>query len=130
MTWINSADDFINPRNFDYPQIAVRRMKDARFHLIPETTETRGHGTHTWAKFWKDGSYFASGAVGGATSYAETWFIVISQRPRIFLKSRVLTPSVTLLPRIEPILADQHRRVGREQIDLHIVEMELAAPLR
>ena len=54
VTWINSADDFINPRNFRYPQIAVRRMKNARFRLIPETTETRGHGTHTWAKFWKD----------------------------------------------------------------------------
>jgi homoserine O-acetyltransferase/O-succinyltransferase len=51
--WINSADDFINPRNFQYPQTAVRRMKNARFRLIPETAETRGHGTHTWAKFWK-----------------------------------------------------------------------------
>jgi homoserine O-acetyltransferase/O-succinyltransferase len=53
MTWINSADDFINPRNFDIPERAVRRMKNARFRLIPETTETHGHGTHTWAKFWK-----------------------------------------------------------------------------
>jgi homoserine O-acetyltransferase len=53
MTWINSADDFINPRNFQYPRTAVRRMKNARFRLIPETAETRGHGTHTWAKFWK-----------------------------------------------------------------------------
>ena len=51
--WINSADDFINPRNFQYPRTAVRRMKNARFRLIPETAETRGHGTHTWAKFWK-----------------------------------------------------------------------------
>ncbi len=52
-TWINSADDFINPRNLDYPSRAVARMKDARFLLIPETTETRGHGTHTAARFWK-----------------------------------------------------------------------------
>jgi homoserine O-acetyltransferase len=51
--WINSADDFINARNFQYPHTAVRRMKNARFRLIPETAETRGHGTHTWAKFWK-----------------------------------------------------------------------------
>jgi homoserine O-acetyltransferase/O-succinyltransferase len=29
-------------------------MKNARFRLIPETTETHGHGTHTWAKFWKE----------------------------------------------------------------------------
>ena len=53
MMWINSADDFINPRNFPMPQQAVRRIKNAQFRLIPETTETHGHGTHTWAKFWK-----------------------------------------------------------------------------
>jgi homoserine O-acetyltransferase len=51
--WINSADDFINPRNLPTPLLAVKRMKDARFRLIAETPETRGHGTHTWAKFWK-----------------------------------------------------------------------------
>jgi homoserine O-acetyltransferase len=51
--WINSADDFINPRNLKVPDQAVKRMKNARFRLIPETSETRGHGTHTWAKFWK-----------------------------------------------------------------------------
>jgi len=49
MMWVNSADDFINPRNFDFPQAAVRRMRNARFRLIPETADTRGHGTHTWA---------------------------------------------------------------------------------
>jgi homoserine O-acetyltransferase len=53
VTWINSADDFINPRGFDYPQRAVRRMKNARFRLVPETADTRGHGTHSWARFWK-----------------------------------------------------------------------------
>jgi homoserine O-acetyltransferase len=53
LTWINSADDFINPRNLDVPQRAMKRMKTARFRLIPETAETHGHGTHTWAKFWK-----------------------------------------------------------------------------
>jgi homoserine O-acetyltransferase len=52
-TWINSADDFINPRNLDLPVRAVARMKDARFRLIPESAETRGHGTHTAARFWK-----------------------------------------------------------------------------
>jgi homoserine O-acetyltransferase len=51
--WINSADDFINPRHLDFPQRAVTRMKDARFRLIPESAETRGHGTHTAARFWK-----------------------------------------------------------------------------
>jgi homoserine O-acetyltransferase len=53
LMWINSADDFITPRNLDVPQQAVKRMKKARFRLIPETPDTRGHGTHTWAKFWK-----------------------------------------------------------------------------
>lgn len=54
LTWINSADDFINPRNLDYPQQAVKRMRNARFRLIPETADTHGHGTHTWAINWKD----------------------------------------------------------------------------
>lgn len=51
--WVNSADDFINPRNLDTPQRALKRMQNARFRLIPESAETHGHGTHTWAKFWK-----------------------------------------------------------------------------
>ncbi|MEA3059272.1 MAG: homoserine O-acetyltransferase/O-succinyltransferase, partial [Sphingomonadales bacterium] len=41
------------PRNFAYPAQALKRMPAARFRLIPETSETHGHGTHTWAKFWK-----------------------------------------------------------------------------
>jgi homoserine O-acetyltransferase len=53
MTWINSADDFINPRNLPIPAQALKRMTNARFRLIPETADTHGHGTHTWAKFWK-----------------------------------------------------------------------------
>ena len=53
MMWVNSADDFINPRNFDYPQRAVARMPNARFRLIAETADTHGHGTHTWAVNWK-----------------------------------------------------------------------------
>jgi homoserine O-acetyltransferase len=53
LTWINSADDFINPRNLPFPAQALKRMTRARFRLIPETTDTRGHGTHSWAKFWK-----------------------------------------------------------------------------
>lgn len=52
-TWVNSADDFINPRNLNLPARASARMKDARFRLIAESAETRGHGTHTAARFWK-----------------------------------------------------------------------------
>jgi homoserine O-acetyltransferase len=54
LTWINSADDFINPRGLDFPRRALARMPTARFRLIPESADTHGHGTHTWAKFWKD----------------------------------------------------------------------------
>ena len=53
LTWVNSADDFINPRNLPFPAQALKRMPTARFRLIPESADTHGHGTHTWAKFWK-----------------------------------------------------------------------------
>jgi homoserine O-acetyltransferase len=53
MTWINSADDFINPPDYGIAEAAARRMPSARFVLIPNSAETRGHGTHTWARFWK-----------------------------------------------------------------------------
>ena len=53
LMWLNSADDFINPRELPFPQQAVKRMKNAQFRLIPESADTRGHSTHTWAKFWK-----------------------------------------------------------------------------
>jgi homoserine O-acetyltransferase/O-succinyltransferase len=51
--WINSADDFINPPELGIAEREAKRMSRARFILIPETPETKGHGTHTWAKFWK-----------------------------------------------------------------------------
>ncbi len=51
--WINSADDFINPPSNDFGPKLVKRMPNARFILIAATPETKGHGTHTWAKFWK-----------------------------------------------------------------------------
>ena len=53
MTWINSADDFINPSDYGIAEDAARRLKTGRYVLIPATPDTRGHGTHTWAKFWK-----------------------------------------------------------------------------
>jgi homoserine O-acetyltransferase len=51
--WINSADDFINPPELGIAEREVKRMPRARFILIPATPETKGHGTHTWARFWK-----------------------------------------------------------------------------
>lgn len=51
--WINSADDFINPPELGIAEIEVKNMPDARFVLIPASENTHGHGTHTWAEFWK-----------------------------------------------------------------------------
>jgi homoserine O-acetyltransferase len=53
MTWVNSADDFINPPDYGIAQEAARRLPSARYVLIPASAETRGHGTHTWARFWR-----------------------------------------------------------------------------
>jgi len=53
IAWINSSDDFINPSEYGIAEDAARRMKTARYILIRATSDTRGHGTHTWAKFWR-----------------------------------------------------------------------------
>lgn len=54
VTWINSADDFINPPNLNIAAREAAKMPNAKYIEIPETAETRGHSTHTWAVFWKD----------------------------------------------------------------------------
>ncbi|MBU1374821.1 MAG: alpha/beta fold hydrolase [Alphaproteobacteria bacterium] len=54
MTWVNSADDFINPPELGIAEREARRLKTTRFVLIPASDKTRGHGTHTWAALWKD----------------------------------------------------------------------------
>ena len=51
--WINSSDDFINPPELGLAQRHARLMPRARFILLPYSPETKGHGTHTWARFWK-----------------------------------------------------------------------------
>jgi homoserine O-acetyltransferase len=53
LTWVNSSDDFINPAEYGIAEDAVRRLKTGRYILIRATSDTRGHGTHTWAKFWR-----------------------------------------------------------------------------
>jgi homoserine O-acetyltransferase len=53
ITWVNSADDFINPPDYGIAEAAARRMPSVRYVLIPASAETRGHGTHTWARFWQ-----------------------------------------------------------------------------
>jgi homoserine O-acetyltransferase/O-succinyltransferase len=53
VTYINSADDFINPPELGIADREIKRLKNARFILIPISDETRGHGTHTRAIVWR-----------------------------------------------------------------------------
>ena len=54
VTWINSADDFINPPELGVAAQQAKRLKHGRFVLIPASPQTHGHGTHTWAALWVD----------------------------------------------------------------------------
>jgi homoserine O-acetyltransferase len=54
MTWINSADDFINPPELGLAERFVPRIGGVRYRLVPNSVGGKGHGTHTWAVFWKD----------------------------------------------------------------------------
>ena len=51
--YVNSADDFINPPELGIAEREIRRVKGARFVVIPISDATHGHGTHTWAAVWK-----------------------------------------------------------------------------
>ena len=51
---INSADDFVNPPELEIVEPLVKRVKNARFVLLPITDQTRGHGTHSQPVVWKN----------------------------------------------------------------------------
>jgi homoserine O-acetyltransferase/O-succinyltransferase len=51
--YINSADDFINPPELGIAAREIKRVKNARFVVIPVSEQTHGHGTHTWAAVWQ-----------------------------------------------------------------------------
>ena len=51
--WINSEDDFINPAGNEAVTVLEDRLPTVHYVLVPQSPETRGHGTHSWAKFWK-----------------------------------------------------------------------------
>jgi homoserine O-acetyltransferase len=51
--YINSADDFVNPPELGIAEREIKKVKNGRFVLLPISTETRGHGTHTVAALWK-----------------------------------------------------------------------------
>jgi len=50
---INSADDERNPASLGMMETAMKRIKNGRLVLIPESADTRGHGTTGMAKFYK-----------------------------------------------------------------------------
>lgn len=53
LTWVNSADDFINPPELGLAEQFAKRLKTGKFVLIPASKDTHGHGAHTWAALWK-----------------------------------------------------------------------------
>jgi homoserine O-acetyltransferase len=50
---INSADDEVNPPELGILERTIKLVKNGRYVLIPTSEETRGHGTHSVAKLWK-----------------------------------------------------------------------------
>jgi homoserine O-acetyltransferase len=50
---VNSADDEVNPPELGILERTIKRVKNGRYVLIPTSEETRGHGTHSVAKLWK-----------------------------------------------------------------------------
>jgi homoserine O-acetyltransferase len=53
VTWINSADDFVNPPELGIPEREIKKVKNGRFILLPITGETQGHGTHSLPAIWQ-----------------------------------------------------------------------------
>jgi len=53
VTFVNSADDFINPPELGIAEREIKRVKQGRFVLLPASEQTHGHGTHTWAALWQ-----------------------------------------------------------------------------
>jgi homoserine O-acetyltransferase len=51
--WINSADDFVNPPELGIAEREVKKVRGARFVLLPASDQTHGHGTHSWAVVWQ-----------------------------------------------------------------------------
>jgi homoserine O-acetyltransferase len=50
---VNSADDVVNPPELKILDRTIKLVKNGRYVLIPTGPETRGHGTHSVAKLWK-----------------------------------------------------------------------------
>jgi homoserine O-acetyltransferase len=53
VTWVNSADDFINPPELGLAETFAPKIPKGRYVLIPASDQTHGHGSHTWAVLWQ-----------------------------------------------------------------------------
>lgn len=51
---INSADDFVNPPELHMDERLIHKVPRGRFVLLPVSSQTRGHSTHTLAAVWKN----------------------------------------------------------------------------
>ncbi len=51
---VNSADDLINPPELGILEREIKRVPRGRMVMVPLGPDTRGHGSHTIAKLWKD----------------------------------------------------------------------------
>lgn len=51
---INSADDLINPPELGLLEQEIKRVPRGKAIVIPFSSETRGHGSHTVAALWKE----------------------------------------------------------------------------
>ncbi len=49
---INSADDQINPPELKVLDTAIQKVAKGKYILLPISSETRGHGTHSLPKIW------------------------------------------------------------------------------
>lgn len=53
LTAVNFADDPINPPELGILEREILRVKKGKAIVVPASTETRGHGTHSMPRFWK-----------------------------------------------------------------------------
>ena len=50
---VNSADDLINPPELDVLEKQIKQVKNGQAIVIPYSSQTVGHGSHTKAVLWK-----------------------------------------------------------------------------
>ncbi|MEO5960000.1 MAG: hypothetical protein ABIR80_12860, partial [Opitutaceae bacterium] len=51
---INSADDLIDPPELGILEREIKRVPRGRVVMIPYDANSRGHGSHTYPRLWKD----------------------------------------------------------------------------